>query len=215
VLAGGGTDVVLASPIILYDQPEVAPESAGALFDSTEIDEILTLRVMTLTDEEKAAARATDPHAAAIIDRCDRLTPPNSSACTASCATRGRDRRALPRRFPGHPSCAPSTPATTRTCLVGSRGRRLGRPGQRRRARARGRGAPRQPRPAASDPPGRRAGHVRGRADRPRPPSCPMSTVRSHVAVVLADDPAADLHEWYGRYLYFAPDELEPMRGPS
>ena len=34
---------------------------------------------------------------------------------------------------------------------------------------------------------------------------------QTHVAVVLVDDPAADLHEWYGRYLYFAPDELEPL----
>jgi hypothetical protein len=33
----------------------------------------------------------------------------------------------------------------------------------------------------------------------------------THVAVVLTDDPAADLHEEYGRYLYFAPDELEPV----
>jgi hypothetical protein len=33
----------------------------------------------------------------------------------------------------------------------------------------------------------------------------------THVAVVLADDPAADLHDWYGRYWYFAPDELEPV----
>jgi hypothetical protein len=32
-----------------------------------------------------------------------------------------------------------------------------------------------------------------------------------HVAVVVDDDPAADLHEWYGRYLYFAPDEVEPL----
>jgi hypothetical protein len=32
-----------------------------------------------------------------------------------------------------------------------------------------------------------------------------------HVAVVLVDDPAADLHDWYGRYLYFAPEELEPL----
>src|SRR3569833_949170 len=45
------------------------------MFDSTEIDEILTLRVMTLTDEEKAQARATDAHAAAIIDRCGTMTP--------------------------------------------------------------------------------------------------------------------------------------------
>ncbi|MGH3332113.1 MAG: hypothetical protein ACRDPJ_12505, partial [Nocardioidaceae bacterium] len=36
-----------------------------------------------------------------------------------------------------------------------------------------------------------------------------------HVALVLADDPAADLHDWYGRYWYFAPDELEPVDGPT
>jgi len=35
----------------------------------------------------------------------------------------------------------------------------------------------------------------------------------THVAVVLADDPAADLHEAYGRYLHFAPEELEPVEG--
>ena len=70
-----GTDtVVLASPIILYDHPEVAPESAGALFDSTEIDEILTLRVMTMTEAERPR-RATDPRAREIIDRCDEMTP--------------------------------------------------------------------------------------------------------------------------------------------
>ena len=71
VLAGppGARDVVLGSPIILYDHPEIAAESAGALFDSTEIDEILTLRVMTMTDAEKDEARATDPRAAEIIDR--------------------------------------------------------------------------------------------------------------------------------------------------
>ena len=32
-----------------------------------------------------------------------------------------------------------------------------------------------------------------------------------HVGVVIEDDPAADLHDWYGRYFYFAPDELEPL----
>ena len=81
VLAGDGgpdgqtSDVVLASPIILYDHPAVAPESVAAMFDSTEIDEILTLRVMTLTDDEKAQARATDARAAAIIDRCEQMSP--------------------------------------------------------------------------------------------------------------------------------------------
>ena len=66
----GEDDVMLASPIILYDHPEVAPESQGDLYDATEIDEILALRVLTLTDGEKAEARGTDPRAAAIIDRC-------------------------------------------------------------------------------------------------------------------------------------------------
>jgi hypothetical protein len=33
----------------------------------------------------------------------------------------------------------------------------------------------------------------------------------NHLAVTLEDDPAAELHEWYGRFLYFAPDEVEPL----
>ena len=53
----------------------VPPESAGDLFDSTEIDEILTLRALALTDQEKREARATDPRAAALLDRLDGLPP--------------------------------------------------------------------------------------------------------------------------------------------
>ena len=71
----GRHDLVLASPIIMYDHPAVAPESPGDLFDATEIDEILTLRTLMLTDEEKRAARATDPRVAALIDRVDGLAP--------------------------------------------------------------------------------------------------------------------------------------------
>jgi hypothetical protein len=75
VLAGepGRRDLLLSSPIILYDHPAVAPESPGNLFDATEIDEILSLRTLLLTDEEKRLARATDAHVAAIIDRVDAL----------------------------------------------------------------------------------------------------------------------------------------------
>jgi hypothetical protein len=69
-----GQDAVLISPIILGDHPTIAPESAGDLFDATEIDEILTLRVMTMTEGEKAEARGTDPRAAAILSRCDTMT---------------------------------------------------------------------------------------------------------------------------------------------
>jgi hypothetical protein len=224
VLAGGGTDVVLASPIILYDQPELAPESAGALFDSTEIDEILTLRIMTLTDEEKAAARATDPHAAAIIDRCDSLTPaelqrlhgilrdpragggafapiePDSddvrgvgAQCPPAPAPIEPDASTVPWWDPG--ADASVDPASDAVVVDGVEVRR----GSLVRLR-----------------PSRRADaqdmFVTGQLAR-------VATVvsdvdgGSHVGVVLADDPAADLHEWYGRYLYFAPDEVEPMKG--
>jgi hypothetical protein len=69
----GQRDVILSSPVTLSDYPEVAPESPGDMFDACEIDEILALRVMTLTDDEKREARSTDPKAAAIIDRCDIL----------------------------------------------------------------------------------------------------------------------------------------------
>jgi hypothetical protein len=72
----GGRQVVLASPIILYDHPELAPESPGELYDGTEIDEILTLRTLALSDEEKLEARATDPRAAALIDRVESMDAP-------------------------------------------------------------------------------------------------------------------------------------------
>jgi hypothetical protein len=77
VLAGPADcrNLMLASPVILADHPEIAPESAGDLFDATEIDEILTLRTLALTDEEKREARATDPRAAALLDRVEGLPP--------------------------------------------------------------------------------------------------------------------------------------------
>ena len=66
---------MLSSPIILYDYPQIAPESAGALFDGTEIDEILTLRIMTLTDEEKVEMRHGDEHARQILERTELMPP--------------------------------------------------------------------------------------------------------------------------------------------
>ena len=77
VLVGepGTTDVMLASPIILEDHPRIAPESPQDLFDGTEIDEILSLRILTLSDAEKAELRRTDPRAAALLDRTEALTP--------------------------------------------------------------------------------------------------------------------------------------------
>jgi hypothetical protein len=75
VLVGeeGERGVLLSSPIILYDYPQIAPESAGELFDGTEIDEILTLRIMTLTDEEKREVRGADERARRILERTEQL----------------------------------------------------------------------------------------------------------------------------------------------
>jgi hypothetical protein len=77
VLVGeeGQKDAMLCSPIILYDYPRIAPESPGALFDGTEIDEILTLRIMTLTDEEKLAMHETDERTREILARTESMPP--------------------------------------------------------------------------------------------------------------------------------------------
>ncbi|MFR9673287.1 hypothetical protein [Streptomyces sp. TR06-5] len=77
VLAGdpGTADLLFSSPIILSDHPQVAPESPGDLHDAAEIDEILSLRTLLLTDEEKREARATDRRAADILDRVDAMPP--------------------------------------------------------------------------------------------------------------------------------------------
>ncbi|HTR66018.1 MAG TPA: hypothetical protein VMH85_09605 [Terriglobales bacterium] len=75
VLVGGEgqRDTMLSSPIILYDYPQIAPESAGDLFDGTEIDEILSLRIMTLTDEEKREMSQSDERARQMLERTEAM----------------------------------------------------------------------------------------------------------------------------------------------
>lgn len=201
VLAGppGTHDTMLVSPIILYDYPEIAEQSQGDLFDSCEIDEILTLRVMTMTDEEKAGARATDPRAAAIIDRCDSMSP------EAMLDLHGvlRDPHAAdPGLIPQIPDgidwwdpLADNAvdPAVDAVLINGVRVRR----GSRVRLH-----------------PSRRADaqdiFFAGRTAQVASVHEDVEGER-HIGVVLDDDPAADLHAWYGRYLYFAADEVEPL----
>jgi hypothetical protein len=204
VMAGppGTETVVLASPIILYDHPEVAPESAGALFDSTEIDEILTLRVMTMTEAEKAEARATDPRAREIIDRCDEMTPEMLQRLhgilreprSVSDATTDQGWLDTGGAAWWDPAADESVrPDVDAVAIKGVSVRK----GSRVRLH-----------------PSRRAdAQDLFLADRDARVTAVLSDVDGdvHVAVVLLDDPAADLHDWYGRYLYFAPDELEPL----
>jgi hypothetical protein len=73
--AEGATDTLLSSPIILEDHPRIAPESPGDLFDGGEIDQMLVLNILSLTDEEKAEMRASDSRAREILDRTEALTP--------------------------------------------------------------------------------------------------------------------------------------------
>ncbi len=67
-------DLMLSSPIILYDYPQIAPESAGDLFDGAEIDEILTLRIQTMTDAEKIEMRGVDEQARKILERTENMS---------------------------------------------------------------------------------------------------------------------------------------------
>jgi hypothetical protein len=77
VLVGeeGERSTMLSSPIILYDYPQIAPESPGDLFDGTEIDQMLILNVLNLTDEEKVEMRASDSRGREILERCESLSP--------------------------------------------------------------------------------------------------------------------------------------------
>jgi hydrogenase maturation protease len=76
VLVGepGERHTLLSSPIILEDHPRIAPESPGDLFDGGEIDQLLILNILTLTDEEKAEMRDSDPRAREILERCEALS---------------------------------------------------------------------------------------------------------------------------------------------
>ena len=201
VLAGppGTQDMLLISPIILYDHPEVAEQSNTALYDCTEIDEILTLRVMTMTDEEKAQARATDPRAAQIIDQCDAMSPEAMARLHGVLRDPHARRAGLVPEIPeGVDWWDPLADNAVRPELdaVLVNGIRVARGSQ---VRLR----PRRNADAQDI-------FVAGKTAR-------VTSVHEdvegnkHVGVVVDDDPAADLHDWYGRYLYFSPDEVEPL----
>ena len=97
---------MLSAPIILYDYPQIAPESPGNLFDATEIDEILTLRILTLTAEEKRAMAACDERGRALLERTDALSPEQLAGL------HGMVRR--PRPIPGPEPSNPWAPPTDR-----------------------------------------------------------------------------------------------------
>ncbi|MEV5652637.1 hypothetical protein AB0L57_30685 [Nocardia sp. NPDC052254] len=205
VLAGppGDHSLMLLSPIILYDHPQIAEQSQEPLYDSTEIDEILTLRVLTMTDAEKAAARATDARAARIVDRCEAMTA-DDMARLHGVLRDPNDGAAHPiPEIPfGMDWWDPQADGAVRPDSDGvATAGTLVRKGSRVRLH-----------------PSRRADihdmFFDGRDARVTSVHADVDG-RTHVGVVITDDPGADLHESYGRYLYFDPDELEPLDGPD
>lgn len=178
-------DLVLGSPVILYDYPTVAPESAGEFHDGTEIDEMLALRVHALTDEEKVEARALDPKSRAIIDRHDELDP---EVMARLHGTRRPADLAATKPVDPHPEW--SDPGPDRALVGGT----WIRPGSKVRLQ----------------PTGRADVHDMFLIGRRATVADVVHDVDGgiHVAVTVDDDPAAEFLELQRRFLYFAPDDL-------
>jgi hypothetical protein len=203
----GGRQVVLASPIILYDHPELAPESPGELYDGTEIDEILTLRTLALSDEEKREARATDPRAAALIDRVESMDAPTmerlhgtirslrpSAPGAAADAFTGAPADYDPAVPWWDPEADASVSPDTDAVMIGGRAVARGslvrlRPGVRRAD--------------AQDM------FLAGRIAEVQAVLLDIED-QPYLAVALTDHPDPDLSIAHGRFLYFMPDEIEP-----
>ncbi|HZA15900.1 MAG TPA: hypothetical protein VE645_03215 [Pseudonocardiaceae bacterium] len=202
----GRRDVILVSPIILYDYPTIAPESPGDLFDGTEIDEILTLRTMTLTDEEKAEARATDDRVRKLMDRVDSMPPEMLDKLHGAIrylgetpGTRKESDSIETITTPGAPWWDPGAdasvdPDTDSVVIAGvevAKGSRVVlNPGFRRTD--------------AQD---------MFLAGRTATVAAVLLDVdgNTHVAVTIDDDPGAEISALHGRFRYFAPEELAPM----
>jgi hypothetical protein len=189
---------MLSSPILLYDHPEVAPESPGDLFDATEIDEILSLRTMTLTDEEKQEARATDPRAAAVVDRVDGLPQEvfaRLHGAIRSLRPAGHTERATRSEVPwwspeADASVSPETDSVMVAGVPVSRGSLV-------------RLSPRRSADAHDM-------FLKDRVARVQAVFVDVDGSR-HLAVTLEGAEGSDFQQWYGRFFYFSPDEVEPV----
>jgi hypothetical protein len=230
----GRRDAMLSSPIILYDHPTIAPESPGDLFDATEIDEILTLRTMALTEDEKREARATDERAAAIIDRVDSMPPELLERLHGAVRyLQGVEGTPEP-----HPPGAEGTPEPHRPGDGAPTGR-VAAHGKERDPLSTAPpelvpwwdpGADRTVSPETDGVVVAGVTVAKGSRVRLRPGQRAdaqdmflagrLATVEAvfldvdgnrHLAVTLDEDPAADLQRWHGRFLYFSPDEVEPQ----
>lgn len=196
VLVGepGERHTLLSAPIILPDYPQIAPESLGDMFDGTEIDQLLLLNVLTLTDDEKREMRASDPRTREILQRAESLTLEDFRRLHGAIRDFRVLRPAEPDPFPG-PFGALDRPGPESISVAGVQVRR----GSRVRLR-----------------PGSRRDLMDGLLEGQ---VAVVDAVeqdyeeRVHLAVVLEDDPGRHLGEarMMGHRFFFAPDEVEPL----
>jgi hydrogenase maturation protease len=205
----GTGDVLLSSPIILYDHPAVAAESAGDFCDATEIDEILTLRVMTLTEDEKREARGTDERSRLIIERSDASPPElmerlhgvvrslGAGESPIPDAERTRTRTTLAELSEWETFLNPPGEVRPEDATIEIAGVRVAL-GSRVRLR-----------------PTRRADSMdfflAGREARVEGVYRDVEDVAWVAVSLVSEDPASDLHSSHGRFYYFYPEEIEPL----
>ncbi len=103
VLATEADDAVLGTSYVLPDHPQIAPESRGGLFDSTEIEEALLLHVQVLSDAERAEIERADPAVREMIARAAAATPEDIMALHGRVEVRDRVSDEPPREPPGLP----------------------------------------------------------------------------------------------------------------
>jgi hypothetical protein len=180
--------LVLSSPIILYDYPAVAPQSEGDTFDATEVDELMMLSVLSLSDEERDEARATDPRARAIVERAERFGPEELGRLHGTLLHTKHD---PPRQT--DPFAALDIPGMDCVFVDGVKVTKGS---------------------AVRLHPKRRAdvwdAFLDGQIATVRAIHQDVEN-QMYVAVTVDADPASDLHDWYGRSFFFYPDEVEPV----
>jgi hypothetical protein len=190
VLATSADDVMIGAAIVLPDHPQVAPESRGGLFDSTEIEEALLLHVRTLSDGERAEIARQDPAVREMIARAAAATPEEIIALHGRVTVRDRETLAPPSEPPGLIDPRAGEAAVQiegRTFRRG--GRVVIRPGPDADLHAR-----------MLD--GRAATIERIFTD---------YDGRTHLGVTIDDDPGQELMRETGRYLYFFAPEVEVL----
>ena len=188
VLATDAEDAVLGTTYVLPDHPQIAPESRGGLFDSTEIEEALLLHVQVLSDDERAEIERADPAVREMIERAAAVTPEDIIALHGRVEIRDPVTDEPPREPPNLPDPAAGQPEAIVGGVRFARGTRVViRPGA---------DADIQARMLA----GRTATIERILTD---------YDGKTHLGVTIDDDPGRDLMRETGRFLYFFAPEVE------